>query len=258
MIAPTYVGIQYSAFAPARVEVVAGDTVSWRNGSTREHTVNGPDFASDRIPRYGGFSHTFSSVGQVSYVCTLHPGMAGSVDVEPILLDAPGAPVAQGRRIVLTGRAQAAVTSVRLERDLGKGFVEVGRVPVDSDGMFRASLPAGPSGAFRAVADGGLASPPVRVIVLGQQVRAAAVRSTTRRTVRVTTLPARPGATVVLQLLLRDRFGWWPDQRGRLDRRGRATFTLAPGGHVRVRVVLTERDGATGLARSRVLRFGRS
>jgi hypothetical protein len=63
--------------------------------------------------------------------------------------------------------------------------------------------------------------------------------------------------TVVLQLHLKERFGWWPVQRATL-RAGRATFSLkAPRRRVRARVVLTLADGATPLAISLPLRLGR-
>lgn len=255
MAQSTPVGIGYSAFSPARAKILTGDSVSWHNGSAREHTVNGPDFASGTIGRYRGFSHTFAAAGHVDYLCRIHPGMSGEVDVEPILLDPPGGPVVEGGRIAVSGRAQAGVGAVRLERDSGKGFAEVGRAPVDADGMFRASLPPAASASYRAVADGGLASPPVRVLVLGQQVRVAGFRARGRVGVRVTTLPARPGGRVVLQLYERERFGWWPEARARLDRRGNATLRAFFRGPARARVVLTGRDGATPLATSRVVRI---
>jgi plastocyanin len=252
----TTVGIGYSAFLPPQVTVLAGDTVSWHNGSLREHTVTGPDFASGALPAHlGGFSHTFTAPGAVKYVCTIHPGMSGEVDVESLLLDRP-APALRGRPLVLSGRAEAGVDRVRLERDLGAGFREVAQAPVDGDGMFRAVVPAASSAAYRAVADGERVSPAVRVVVRGQQVRAAAILGRRgSRQLRGATLPPRPGGTVVLQLRLRERFGWWPVARRRLDRRGRASFTLASGGRVRARVVLSERDGVTALTTSRVLRL---
>ena len=35
--------IQFAAFAPRRIDVVAGDTVRWTNNSVRVHTVNAVD-----------------------------------------------------------------------------------------------------------------------------------------------------------------------------------------------------------------------
>lgn len=49
-------------------------------------------------------------------------------------------------------------------------------------------------------------------------------------------------ATVVLQLYLKERFGWWPVATHRLDKRSRTTFRPAQRG-VRARVVLTLPNG---------------
>jgi len=65
------------------------------------------------------------------------------------------------------------------------------------------------------------------------------------------------GGMVVLQLRLKERFGWWPVDRAQLDRNGRARFSVKPPGRVRARVVLTLADGATPLAISAPLRLGR-
>jgi hypothetical protein len=70
--------------------------------------------------------------------------------------------------------------------------------------------------------------------------------------------PASPGTRVVLQLKLRERFGWWPAARARLDRRSRAHFTLRAHAAVPVRVVSVAPDWATVLSESRVLRLRRA
>ncbi len=68
--------------------------------------------------------------------------------------------------------------------------------------------------------------------------------------------PPAHGATVVLQLRLRERFGWWPVERAETDHMGRASFRVRPPRRVRARVVLTLADGATPLAVSPTLRIG--
>ena len=70
--------------------------------------------------------------------------------------------------------------------------------------------------------------------------------------------PASPHATVVLQLHLREHFGWWPVRVKRLDHHSMATFRLKVNRRLRARAVLTLADGATPLARSTVFRVGRS
>jgi plastocyanin len=76
-----------------------------------------------------------------------------------------------------------------------------------------------------------------------------------RAVVSTRVVPGSKGATVVLQLRLRDRFGWWPVRRARLDGASRARFSLRLRHAVRARVVLTASDGATPLARSVPLRL---
>lgn len=59
-------------------------------------------------------------------------------------------------------------------------------------------------------------------------------------------LPARPGTTVVLQTWLKERFGWWPIARRRLDRSSQARFTFRRRSRGRrLRVVATEPHGVT-------------
>lgn len=99
-----------------------------------------------------------------------------------------------------------------------------------------------------------MASPPVSVVVLGQQVRFTASRRGGRVVVTVSTLPVRPRGTVVLQFNLRERFGWWPIRTRRLDPAGR-TFTIPVRRGVLARVVLTQRDGSTPLATGRPFRI---
>ena len=69
--------------------------------------------------------------------------------------------------------------------------------------------------------------------------------------------PASPGTRVVLELRLRERFGWWPVARARLDRRSHAQLHGSRHAGVPVRVVTVGADWATVLSKSRVLRLRR-
>jgi len=72
------------AFSPASVSVPAGSTVTWTNDDSVPHTVTFGDAgpaSSDTIDRGGTFAATFDEVGSYAYVCTLHPGMEGTVEV---------------------------------------------------------------------------------------------------------------------------------------------------------------------------------
>jgi hypothetical protein len=96
----------------------------------------------------------------------------------------------------------------------------------------------------------------VQLVVLDHTVALTAVQRRGRTTVGVRVAPAAPGQTVVLQLHLPERFGWWPVAVARLDGRSSARFGVPRRGRVAARVLLTLRDGATELARSRTVHAG--
>jgi hypothetical protein len=142
---------------------------------------------------------------------------------------------------------------VTIQADNGSGYREVATATVGADGAFATSVTPDGTARYRAVA-GTEASPPVTLTVLDRHVTARAVRRGRRTLIRVKVAPASPHATVVLQLHLRERFGWWPLRSRRLDRRSHARFVITmPKGHA-LRVLLTLRDRATPLAISPVLR----
>lgn len=70
-----------SQFTPADLTVETGTEISWiwDDGSV-SHNVVGEDFTSN-IQTEGTFTHTFTQAGTHGYVCTLHPGMEGTVTV---------------------------------------------------------------------------------------------------------------------------------------------------------------------------------
>jgi hypothetical protein len=177
--------------------------------------------------------------------------------VHTLLLAAPREAGAPRRPYVLAGRAALpAGSEVTIEGDDGSGaFHPVARAAVADDGGFHASVVPATTGSYRAVG-GDQASPPVRLLVLDRHVTATSSRRGGRTLVRVRVDPPSPHATVVLQLHLRERFGWWPARRARLDHHSRATFSLRLHRRVRARAVLTLADGATPLARSAALRIG--
>ena len=103
----TAVPILVSAFGAPRIDVLAGDTVTWRNDSIRAHTVTAGDgsWSSTRLVGSGTFSHLFADQGTVTYYCQVHPFMRGEVDVHRLLLTPPRDAAAPGRPYLLTGRA---------------------------------------------------------------------------------------------------------------------------------------------------------
>jgi plastocyanin len=249
------VAIQSGAFDPPALLVLAGDTVAWHNASFRNHTVTARDgsFGSPgQIGTGGGYSFTFSSSGSFAYYCQVHPFMTGVVAVFPVLLSGPKEAVNRGGQVELDGRAEPGTSAVDIQRDDGAGFLTVATAAVDGAGAFRVSLPAAASARYRAVAAAG-SSPDVQVVVVDRSLAVRAARHGRSELVRVRAVPSDPGAIVMLQIQLRERFGWWPVARKRLDRHSAASFRAPVG--ARVRAVLTLADGWTPVTTSPPLRL---
>ena len=70
-------------FAPERLEVAAGDTVTWTNKDLVPHTVTaaGAGVESGTIAPGATWRTTFRRVGEVSYLCRFHPTMKARVVV---------------------------------------------------------------------------------------------------------------------------------------------------------------------------------
>lgn len=254
----TRVSIGFASVAPSRLDVLTGDSVTWVNDSVRPHTATADDgsFDSGRMIPTGRFSHAFTAPGEVPYHCVLHPFIRGVVSAHRVLLDVPAQPAASDRAFPLTGRAaMTAGTAVSIQADRGAGFTPVATTTLRADGTFVAPVIPGTTSTYRAVA-GDAASAPVTLLVLDRRVALRTRRARHRIVVRASVAPASAGAPVVLQLYLRERFGWWPVQRGRLDDASVANFSLRLGRRVAARVLLTLPDGATPLAVSRTLRLG--
>jgi plastocyanin len=252
---PAPVSIQFAAYAPPQIQILAGDTASWHNASSRAHTVTAADgsWTSPRLPIGAMFAHRFDVPGTYAYYCQIHSFMRGEVDVERLLLTAPREAAVPGRPFTLAGRAALpAGSTVSIQADAGAGPRTAATATVGDDGAFGAKLVAQASATYRAVA-GADASPPVQVLVLN---RTVTVRRARRWVVAVRVSPASPGGTVVLQLHLRERFGWWPEHRARLGAGSTARFSMRLPRRVAARVVLTLRDGATVQATSRTLHIG--
>ena len=81
----TAIAIEAFAFSPATVTVQAGQPVTWENHDPAEHTVTaeGGSFDSGAIARGASFETAFDRPGEHHYLCALHPGMKGTVVVEP-------------------------------------------------------------------------------------------------------------------------------------------------------------------------------
>jgi plastocyanin len=250
------VSIQFAAFAPTQNDVLAGDTVSWTNDSVRIHSVTADDasFTSALLPSGMQFTHRFDAPGSYLYHCTLHPFMRGDIEVHRLLLDPVTDSPAPGRASPIGGRAALpAGTPVTIEADAGTGFTKVATTTVGADGRFSADVVPQTTAGYRASA-GGDDSQTVTLAVLDRTVRAVAARHRATVVVSTSVAPPSPGAQVVLQLRLREHFGWWPVASARLNAASRARFTVRTRRALRARVVLVRSsDGATPLATSRVV-----
>jgi plastocyanin len=79
----TAVAINKFAYAPKEITVAPGTRIIWTNHDGTPHTVTSTDksFASKGLDTDDKFEHTFATVGDFSYSCTLHPFMTGIVHV---------------------------------------------------------------------------------------------------------------------------------------------------------------------------------
>jgi plastocyanin len=70
-------------FSPSSITVASGDTVTWTNSGSAPagHTVTGSGLASGTLHSGQSYSHTFTSPGTFSYICSIHPFMKGTVTV---------------------------------------------------------------------------------------------------------------------------------------------------------------------------------
>jgi plastocyanin len=247
------VPIDAAAFAVPHVDVLAGDTVTWHNDSVRIHNVNAADgsFASPRLFMSGTFDHRFDTPGDVAYYCQLHPSMRGDIAVHRVLLDAPKEPAGAGKPYPLSGRAalpEGGTVSIEA------GGAVAATATVRQDGTFTATVVPRETTAYTAVVDGESA-PPVQVVVLDRKVSATQTVRGSKLLIDATVTPASKGATVVLQLRLKEHFGWWPVRVAVLGASSRVRFTLPRGRTVSARVLLTASDAATELARSSTFRL---
>lgn len=70
-----------NTFKPKTVEVGVGDTVTWRFEGQSAHNVTFEDDEASDLVKEGEYERTFDEAGSFDYVCTVHPGMTGSVKV---------------------------------------------------------------------------------------------------------------------------------------------------------------------------------
>ena len=80
------IGMKNLQFEPKDVSAQVGQTVKWVNNESIPHNAvsqDGPQtFESDTFGKDGTYELKLTKAGTIDYVCTLHPGMEGSIKVE--------------------------------------------------------------------------------------------------------------------------------------------------------------------------------
>jgi plastocyanin len=162
-----HVSIEFGDYAPARIDVVAGDEVNWSNDSVRNHTVTDDHGAYDSGSLHAGsqFNHVFAQPGSFPYHCRLHSYIRGEVDVYDLLLAPEPVPAQADQPFPLRGRsALPPDTPISVEANDGTGYRAVASTTVGPDGDFTATVTPTASATYRAVA-GSEQSPPVQLLV---------------------------------------------------------------------------------------------
>jgi plastocyanin len=80
-VATNTVLVDDNTFAPTAIEIEAGTTVTWTWVGNNPHDVVAEGLFESDLQTEGSFTYTFSEPGTVSYLCTIHPGMKGTVTV---------------------------------------------------------------------------------------------------------------------------------------------------------------------------------
>lgn len=77
------VGMDELEFDPADITVTAGTKIVWTNLEEVPHNVvsERAGLGSELIRKGGTYEYTAERLGEFVYVCTLHPGMDGTITV---------------------------------------------------------------------------------------------------------------------------------------------------------------------------------
>jgi plastocyanin len=243
------VNVEFSDYRPSTLDVLPGETVTWTNVSQRTHTVTSDKglFDSGEIGGGGSFAVRFDSVGTYAYHCTIHPSITGEIDVRKVTLDAlPPAALPIGKPVEFSGRTAEPGGEVAVQRLDGTTWSTAATATATADGDWKTTLRAESTGDYRAVS-GADVSETRRLRVSAWRV----VVKPTRKGVEVSVTPSAPYSRFLVELKLRERFGWFPVTAGKLDYVSSAEVRVKRP--ARVRVVLVDKDGWTPLATSRAV-----
>ena len=79
--AATEVKMAGSTFAPGTIDLNVGDKVTFVNDDEIAHTATSDAFDSGTMDPGATFEFTAEKAGTISYVCSFHPGMTGTINV---------------------------------------------------------------------------------------------------------------------------------------------------------------------------------
>ena len=245
------VSIKRSSFSPATVNVVAGDTIRWRNDDTRNHQVVSTTgtFASPVLRPGRTYSFRFEVAGTYRYRDALVPTSIGTIRVAgappSVSLGTSLPQIAYGQRITLSGQinSKKAGENVQLSHlAYGQGSEAVLAIVITGvDGTFSFNVTPKILTTYRATWKGA-SSLPVQTAVApsisfgrmnGFLTRVFAGRSMARKQV---------------QLQRFSRFGQWVTiKRVTLDLNSRARFRAAlPVGANRLRIAMSVNQAGAG------------
>ena len=252
---PQEVSVQFSAYGPSQLDALPGEAVLWTNVSQRTHTVTSDTglFDSGHVLTGGRFEFRFNQAGAYRYHCTIHTSIVGEIDVRRVILGTlPTAAVPVGSRVEFSGRTADPSKRIRIQRSLGGStFTTIAGARPAANGTWKALVDAEATGDYRATAGADVSQ--TRRLIVG--IRRVHIHPT-RTGVSVSVTPSAPYARILVEVYLRERFGWWPVSSGHLDYVSEADVRVRRP--ARVRVVLVDRDGWTPIATSPVVRLGKS
>jgi hypothetical protein len=151
-----------------------------------------------------------------------------------------------GKSVEFSGRTADPSRPVEIQRLNGSSWSTVASATPAADGSWKTTLKAESTGDYRAVSATDT-SEARRLLVSVWKISVRPAKAG----VDVTVKPSAPYARFLVEVYLRERFGWWPAASGRLDYISSAKVHLRRP--ARVRIVLVDKDGWTPLATSRVV-----
>jgi plastocyanin len=78
------IGMKDIKFVPENATAKVGQKIIWTNNENIPHNVtatDGADFASDTLQKGDTFEFTPTKAGTIKYVCTIHSGQNGEIEV---------------------------------------------------------------------------------------------------------------------------------------------------------------------------------